>query len=190
MFVARDGLLVEIESPGPTETDAPEMPIFLERDSDRHDYGTRDLRAGFTLELSVRLESLDAGLVLLDNRMENGKGFCVRIARHGTLEILLNDGRSESAWACDPDLLKPGEAHHIGVVVDGGPKVITFTVDGALCDGGEYRQFGWGRYNPNLRDVNGGEKLRTGKGVTLVRIYGRSLMTSELIGNRIAGESG
>ena len=35
MFVARDGLLVEIESPGPTE---------------------------------------------------NGKGFCVRIARHGTLE--------------------------------------------------------------------------------------------------------
>ncbi len=86
MFVARDGLLVEIESPGPTETDAPEMPIFLERDSDRHDYGTRDLRAGFTLELSVRLESLDAGLVLLDNRMENGKGFCVRIARHGTLE--------------------------------------------------------------------------------------------------------
>ena len=83
MFVARDGLLVEIESPGPTE---------------------------------------------------NGKGFCVRIARHGTLEILLNDGRSESAWACDPDLLKPGEAHHIGVVVDGGPKVITFTVDGALCE--------------------------------------------------------
>ena len=146
------------------------MPIFLERDSDRHDYGTRDLRAGFTQELSVRLESLDAGLVLLDNRMENG--------------------RSESAWACDHDLLKPGEAHHIGVVVDGGPKVITFTVDGALCDGGEYRQFGWGRYNPNLRDVNGGQKLRTGKGVTLVRIYGRSLMTSELIGNRIAGESG
>ena len=62
--------------------------------------------------------------------------------------------------------------------------------DDDACDGGEFRQFGWGRYNPNLRDVNGGEKLRTGKGVTLVRIYGRSLMTSELIGNRIAGESG
>jgi hypothetical protein len=185
--VARDGLSLEVASPGPMETDAPEMPTFLQRDPDRHDYGTRDLRAGFTLELSVRLEAPDTGQVLLDNRLKNGKGFCVRTSERGTVEIVLNDGRTESAWRCDPDLLTSGVPHHLGIVVDGGPKVISFTVDGALCDGGEFRQFGWGRYDPNLRDVNGSDRLRIGQGVTLVRIYSRALMTSELIGNLKGG---
>jgi hypothetical protein len=73
------------------------------------------------------------------------------------------------------------------VIVDGGPKIITFIIDGILCDGGDYRQFGWGRFNPDYRGVEGMEILRIGpslKGkIKSLRMYDRALLTSEAIGN-------
>jgi hypothetical protein len=100
---------------------------------------------------------------------------------------VLNDGRTESRWDCDPGALQEGTHHHVAVIVDGGPKVVTFVVDGALCDGGEYRQFGWGRFSPHLRDVSGAETLRVAPSLdgelSMVRLYGRALRTSEAIGN-------
>ncbi len=39
---------------------------------------------------------------------------------------------------------------------------LLFVVNGVLCDGGDFRQFGWGRYNPWLRGVAGAETLRIG----------------------------
>ncbi len=58
-------------------------------------------------------------------------------------------------------------------------------------DGGEARQFGWGRFNPNLRDVNGAKTLRIGPSVEgrihRLRIYNLCLCTSEVIGNYRAG---
>jgi hypothetical protein len=72
-------------------------------------------------------------------------------------------------------------------IVDGGPKVITFVVDGKLCDGGDFRQFGWGRFNPTFRGPQGGTDLRIAPGlsgsVKAVRLYGRALRTSEVVGN-------
>ena len=44
------------------------MSCFLQRDNTRADYGMRDLRAGFSLDLSALLCVLDAGQVILDNR--------------------------------------------------------------------------------------------------------------------------
>ena len=82
---------------------------------------------------------------------------------------------------------RPGQLHHVVAIVDGGPKVITFVVDGALCDGGEFRQFGWGRLNPNYRGPQGDSTLRIRQTlddeVVGVRLYGRALRTSEAIGN-------
>jgi hypothetical protein len=56
-----------------------------------------------------------------------------------------------------------------------------------LCDGGAARQFGWGRFNPNLRDVNGAKVLRIGPSlrgrIHHLRLYNRSLRTSEAVGN-------
>jgi len=69
------------------------------------------------------------------------------------------------------------------VIVDGGPKIISFVIDGKFSDGGETRKFGWGRFSPNLRSANGAEKLRIGANVTSLRIYGRALRTSEAIRN-------
>ncbi|MBN1579565.1 MAG: hypothetical protein JXA89_02595, partial [Anaerolineae bacterium] len=67
--------------------------------------------------------------------------------------------------------------HHIVVVVDGGPKIITCIVDGKLNDGGAFRQFGWGRFSPNLRDVNGAEQLSIAPYVEGLRVYNRALHT-------------
>jgi len=65
--------------------------------------------------------------------------------------------------------------------------VISFVVDGALCDGGTHRQFGWGRFSPHLQGANGADVLRIGPAldgeVLGLRIYGRALRTSEAIGN-------
>ena len=48
------------------------------------------------------------------------------------------------------------------MIVDGGPKIITFVVDGVLCDGRASRDFGWSRFNKDMGDVNGSRELKIG----------------------------
>jgi len=195
--VARNGIALELPAAGKplvTECPAPNLPDLIQRDSKRADYGTKDLRAGFSLDLWVQLPNLAAGQVLVDNRTSAGQGFCLQTTARGTLELVLNDGRTENRWDCDPGLLQPGKLHHVAAIVDGGPKVITFIVDGQLCDGGTARQFGWGRYSPNFRSPKGDATLRIAAGpagaVKALRIYGRALRTSEAIGNFRGGRPG
>jgi hypothetical protein len=89
-------------------------------------------------------------------------------------------------------MIERNQTHHLVAVVDGGPKIISFIVDGKLCDGGGYRQFGWGRFSPDFYDANGGEDVRIApevEGEVLgLRIYGRYLRISEAIGNCRAGK--
>ena len=199
--VAADGLVLALSSRTgtiPASVELPPWPEFLQRDGARADYGTKDLHAGFTLGLWVWFDTLDAGQVLLDNRGEERIGFCLQTTGHGTVEIVMNDGRTECRWESDPGLLAIGQLHHLAVVVDGGPKMITFIIDGVLNDGGNYRQFGWGRFNPNLRgasrfthraavDAQAREVLRIGPvlqgEIRSLRVYYRALSTSEVIGN-------
>ena len=178
---------------GATSVPMPELPAFLTRDGARPDHGTKDLRSGFSIDVWLRLTSLREGQVILDNRTPSGQGLCLRTGAGGRLEIVMNDGRTESRWDSDPGLLRAGEWHHAAVIVDGGPKIILFLIDGKLCDGGDYRQFGWGRYNPNLPGVAGEKMLRIGVSLEgelkRLRIYNRALRTSEAIGNYRAGPS-
>ena len=215
--VAREGLILELpetDTAMPAAVPMPRLPALLERDLSRADHGARDLRQGFSVGFVCRLNSLEPGQVLLDSRTENGQGFCLRTTDRGTIEIVLNDGRTESHWDCDPGIIQAGKTHHLVATVDGGPKIISFVVDGKLNDGGEFRQFGWGRYSPNLRDVNTSvvptvhlcdvqepadqqpqkdrpQTLRIGPDldgrILSVRIYDRYLLTSEAIGNFRAG---
>ena len=193
--VARSGLLLNLPEEGiaapPSEAPMPALPVFHQRDGRRPDHGNRDLRAGFTLDLWLTLDSLDPGQVILDSRTANGQGLLLDTTTRGTVRLTLNDGRTECSWDCDPGVLKPGLLQHVGIVVDGGPKIITFIIDGVLCDGGEWRQFGWGRFSPLLRHANGGSTLRIAPEmqgeVRVLRIHDRYLRTSEVIGNFRAG---
>lgn len=191
--VAREGLALDLPAKDagmPSSVGMPSLPAFQAR-SARPDHGGDDLRSGFSIDAWVLFRTLTADQRVVDTRTPCGQGLCLRTTANGTLEITLNDGRQECRWDCDPGLLRPGALHHIAVIVDDGPKIITFVVDGRLCDGGETRQFGWGRFSPTLADANGGERLRIADNldgeVRNLRVYVRPLRTSEAIGAFRAG---
>ena len=187
--LTNEGLLLEVDEPGPAVVDMPSLPPFLRR-SGRSPYGTEDLRAGFSIELWLQLDSSVAGRVLLDTRLENGQGLLVQHKGNGQLELLLSDGRTRASWDSDPRVVSVGKRHHVVITVDGGPKVISFVVDGRLGDGGDFRQFGWGRFSPHLRHANGSPRLLTDGAIDSVRVYGRALRTSEAISNFRSGDGG
>jgi hypothetical protein len=58
-------------------------------------------------------------------------------------------------------------------------------VDGVLCDGGDHRQYGWGRFDAELGDVSGSGRLRLAPSMKGrlhgLRLYDRYLRTSEAI---------
>ena len=65
-------------------------------------------------------------------------------------------------------------------------------VDGIVCNGRDFRQYGWGRFIANLEDFNFDDveigelergQLRPSGRLTNLRIYNRPLMNTELIGN-------
>jgi len=184
--IAGEGLVLELKECGPAMLDMPLLPPFNRR-GPQSPYGCQDLRAGFSLDFWLLLESSAAGRVLLDTRLENGQGLMVHYTGNGQLEIVLNDGRSENRWDCDPGSVGVGKLHHVAIIVDGGPKLICFVVDGRLCDGGEFRQYGWGRFSPYLREANGGGRLVADGAVQSLRVYGRALRIAEAIAHFRAG---
>ncbi|MBI5693854.1 MAG: hypothetical protein HZC55_27585 [Verrucomicrobia bacterium] len=189
--VARDGLALTLPTRDgasmPRTAVMPKLPEFQVRDAKRADHGGADQRAGFSLDLWVDAGAAAPGRVLLDNRDAQGRGLELRTVARGALRITLHDGRTESAWESDAGTLAAGQPRHVVVTVDGGPKIITFVVDGVLQDGGEERQFGWGRFSPHLRSANGAKELKIDPAVRSLRVYGRALRTSEAVGNFRAG---
>lgn len=187
--VATNGLILNLSGKKalPAQAAMPKLPAFNQRDTKSEDMRGKDLRAGFSLDLWLKLDALTPGQSLLDSRDTEGKGILVATAEGGAIRITLNDGRSEAAWSSDRGLLQAGKLHHAVITVDGGPKIITFVVDGTLCDGGDQRQFGWGRFSPNLRTPTGGANLAIAPAVQSLRLYNRALRTSEAVGNFKAG---
>jgi len=156
--------------------------LFYQR-SRRADHGKEDLRSGFAIDLWVNLKSTAAGHTLLE-----APGISLKTVAGGSVELTMNDGRTENRWASDPGSIAPGKPQHIAVIVDGGPKVITFVTNGRLNDGGEDRQFGWGRFSPNLKGVAGLPDLKAEPAVKSFRVYNRILRTSEAIALFRAGQ--
>ena len=150
----------------------------------------QDFRTGMTIELWIRFNSFRNGQVILENYLDNGIGLGITVNKDHSIRLTMNDGRTESSWPCDP-VLKTGELQHLAIVIDGGPKTISYILNGKFLDGGEYRQYGWGRYHPVLLNVRGRTKTTLAPGldgeIKTVRIYDRALRTSEVAGNYRAG---
>jgi hypothetical protein len=148
---------------------------------------------GFTIDAWINLEHLDAGQVLLEGRDENGKGIALTTGEKWNLRLLMNDGDTTITWESDPGThpgtLKANRLQHVVVVVDGGPDIITFIIDGQLNDGGDVREYGWGRFPGTFKNVNGAKEaviapqLYHDGSIKTLRIYNRYLLTSEVVGN-------
>ena len=121
-----------------------------------------DLRqtGGLTLDAWLKLDDLAAGQVILDNRDAAGSGFALTTAADGALRIELTSDKVKASWDSDPGVLRRGKLHHVVCTVDAGPRIITFAIDGVLCDGGAARQFGWGRYDGELTELAGSGRLQ------------------------------
>ncbi|MBI2421888.1 MAG: exo-alpha-sialidase [Candidatus Hydrogenedentes bacterium] len=186
--VAEAGRVLDVTGslPMPGEVPMPLLPEFLARDGKRPDHGVKDLRAGFSLDLWLNAEG-QTGEALLDTRDASGKGILVSAVAGGAVRLVMNDGRQEVVWESDPGGIALKGMHHVVITVDGGPKIITFVVNGVLCDGGESRQFGWGRFSPTFRGANGAPVMKLGAVVRGLRVYDRALRTSEAVGNFNAG---
>lgn len=146
---------------------------------------------GFSIDLWLEFKDLQPGQVVLDSRDAKGKGIWITTAEQQTLRLEMNDGTLTQGWDTDPGLLEADKLHHVVFIVDGAPNIITVTVDGKLCDGGSYRQYGWGRFSEKLEDANGSKKIKVASNlhgqIKNLRIYNRYLSTSEAISNFRAG---
>ncbi|HIQ22051.1 MAG TPA: hypothetical protein EYH34_12585 [Planctomycetes bacterium] len=178
--VTRDGSMFELAGPaaGPGEHVLPE-PLDL------------SALGGITVELWVRWDEWSAGQVLLDWRTSAGVGGALVTTPNGSVRLVLNDGRAQATWDCDPGLLSVGRWHHITAIVDAQAQIISFLIDGTLCDGGPHRPYGWTRYPNRLADVSGSGTLRVAPSLRgrlhCVRVYRRCLRTSEAVANFRAG---
>jgi hypothetical protein len=178
--IARDGVVADA---------APDVirrgPVKLEP--------TFDLRktGGLTVDVWLRLDELTPGQTVLDTRDSAGHGFALVTADKGTLRLDLSDSSTAASWDTDPGLLQPGQWQHVVAIADCGANVISFVVNGVLCDGGEARECGWGRIAGDLRDVSGTRQVRFPPGlrgeVVRLRVYNRPLRTSEAVAHFHAG---
>lgn len=186
----KDGLVLDWtyqKGAFPQTVAAPVLPEFYKRDTKKLEQPGMSTAQGFTIELAFTLKKLTANKVLADTRDSTGKGWYVRTTGQKTLELVMNDGRTESAWACDEGMLTENKPHYVSIIVDGGPKIVAFVVDGVLNDGGTSRQFGWGRFSPYLKSVTGASQLTIGKDLTdqltHLSLYDRAITVSEAVGN-------
>ena len=160
----------------------PKCPLLNARDFDSRSYGTKDLRAGLSLEL--RINGIPTpGETLFDSRNGEGAGILVCSLDEAIIEVSLSDSRTISCWKSDAGCLAEGKLNHVGIIIDGGPKLILFVINGVLCDGGEQRQFGWGRFDRTLREINGASEAEVGACVAELAIYDRALRVSEVVQN-------
>jgi hypothetical protein len=140
---------------------------------------------GFSLEMQIRLDNLAAGQTLVNATDAAERGWQVLTAGDGRLEIVLSDGKNSARWASDPGLIKSGRTQHVVITVDGGPKTITFVVDGKVCDGGADGPCGWGRFDAELVDANaeGESALRSAppSAIKLLQIFDRPLRNFEAV---------
>jgi len=183
--IVKKNLILELDGATslPESIASPTLPEFNARDVSLAYQGAKQLRTGFSVDFTLQLDSLEAGRTILDTRTCKGQGLAFVVNERGTIQIILNDGRTENRWDCDTGLINISQTHHVTAIVDGGPHVISFIIDGKLCDGGTDRQYGWGRFTEDLRDVHGSDTLRLGRGISSLRIYDRAILTAEAIAN-------
>jgi hypothetical protein len=150
-----------------------------------------DEGGAFTLDLWVRTTTATPGQAILDNRDEANRGFVLGTGKDESLRFAMYDGNLNAYWDSDPHTLQLNCIQHVVVIVDGGPKILSFIIEGVLCDGGPTRQFGWVRFDPQMDDLNGRKDLliapRFSGQVMGLRIYDRCLRTSEAVAHYLAG---
>ena len=111
-------------------------------------------RGGFAIDFWVNFRELSVGQVIFESRTESGKGIDLATSDRFTMMLTLNDGAREFSCESDPGThpgtLRVNAWQYIAVIVDAGPRIVSFVIDGEFNDGGSARQFGWSRFPKEL----------------------------------------
>ncbi len=181
--IVQDGLIYDsAENP----EDFPFPRLMSDGASTGNSGGDKGFKKGFTIEFMIN-GFLDCPKTLIDSTRQSGEGISIEYKKEGSLGFSMSDGRTKSCWDSDKGRLN-GESDHVAVIVDGGPSIISFVINGVFNDGGDERQFGWGRFNANITDIEGGKDIRIDESISVLRVYDRALMTVEICKNQAAGK--
>lgn len=107
---------------------------------------TRPTHPGFSFEFRHRFGDLYPGQTLIDQ-----PGLSLTVSDRFSLRLTMGDFACESDTGTHAGTLRTGIRQHIAVIVDAGPRIVSFVIDGVFNDGGATRQFGWSRYPEGLR---------------------------------------
>jgi hypothetical protein len=165
-----------------------QWPVLRVRSTEHEDGRCQDLRAGFSMDVWVRGRTWETSTPLVDATEADGRGVRLTAEPDGSVKLFMSDGRTECVWSSDAGALHASAATHVAVIVDGGPNVIVFVVNGKVCDGGDERQFGWGRFSADFRGPAGRADVRIHPALTGLRVYDRAVRVSEAVGNYASGE--
>lgn len=144
-------------------------------------YGSDSRRTGFAIEFSFVTPASGGPATLVHAWHASCGGIVIEWLSGRVIRATLSDGRSEWAWSSDVFARTGDLEHHVVINVDGGPRILTFFLDGVLGDGGEARQFGWGRFSPYFRGLPAGIPMQTDTGcLTTLRFYPRVLLAAEV----------
>ena len=144
----------------------------------------------------------------IDSTAAVGSSGSINLSRdtNGTTTLSMVDSNGVSVvattdWVCAARLASSGR-HHICVIADAGPMMVTWVVDGHVCDGGPMDSSGSGGTNKGtsagwvlfdqsgLGDVGGGKSpvvATAGAAVIEGHIYKSALHVTECIGNWRSG---
>lgn len=118
--------------------------------------------AGITVEIWLRSidQPVNSTVVSIGNADGPHGGLALLAAADGAVEMRVSDGKQAAVAlttdaACARALTATRDDHHVVLVLDAGPLIALFVVDGVLCDGGTTRWRGW-EWLPQLGDVTGG----------------------------------
>lgn len=176
--VCRDGLAADFAHPGVGQRTFELAETFGDLDS-----------GGLTVEMWLEIDNVAVRQTLLST-LTGRRG--VRVAttslrREPTLQIELVDGDREAVWQADAGVLKNDRLHHVVFICDTRAKAVSVVVDGAFCDGGEKRPFGWGPLPAGLNHMAAAGHATVSDSVRRARLYDRALRTSEAVANFRAG---
>jgi hypothetical protein len=154
-------------------------------------------QSGFTFDFKISLTDLRQGQVIFVAKAQDSKEVVLQTGEYGSVEIVIRNGTEEEKWNSDPGLINAFGEHCVAVSVDNGPKIIQFVVDGTVCNGRDFRQYGWTRFKSDLEkisfekieigDLNTGQ-LRPKGTLKNLRVYNQPLMNTEIIGNHLNSE--
>lgn len=177
---APEGAILRLDAMEDVETAFPRLPEFNVCDREAPDLRGKDLRSGFTIGCTVQVDAWQDHGVLLSTLDAAGRGFVLAMGENRRLTFTMSDGMTTNVLYSDP-IVADG-AHRVTVIVDGGPKVMMFVIDGKLSTGGEARPFGWARFSPELLDAGDSNTLRRGSlAISRLYVYGRALRVSEAV---------